>query len=185
MLRFGMRRPQILVIGYNKDTCDEKAWRLAYEVGREVARRGAILVTGGLGGVMEAASKGAFEAGGLTVSIIPQKDMREANPYSTVVVATGIGHLRNFVNVYSADGVIVVGGGAGTLSEIAAAYIEGKPIVALKGSGGVADEYAGRYLDQRRTVLIRSADTPSEAVELVLRLIAEKASSSIARRSGS
>jgi len=172
-----MRRPQILVVGYNKDTCDEKAWRLAYEVGREVARRGAVLVTGGLGGVMEAASKGAFEAGGLTVSIIPQKDMREANPYSTVVVATGISHLRNFINVYSADGVIVVGGGAGTLTEVAAAYIEGKPVVALRGSGGVADEYAGRYLDQRKTVLIHAAETPSEAVELVLRLIAERSRS--------
>jgi len=89
-------------------------------------------------------------------------------------VATGIGHLRNFVNVYSADGVIVVGGGAGTLSEIAAAYIEGKPIVALKGSGGVADEYAGRYLDQRRTVLVHAAETPREAVDLVLRLISER-----------
>jgi len=171
-----MRRPQILVVGYNKDTCDERAWRLAYEVGREVARRGAVLVTGGLGGVMEAASKGAFETGGLTVSIIPQKDVREANPYSTVVVATGISHLRNFINVYSADGVIVVGGGAGTLTEVAAAYIEGKPVVALRGSGGVADEYAGRYLDQRKTVLIHAAETPSEAVELVLRLIAERSS---------
>ena len=177
-----MRRPQILVVGYNKDTCDERVWRLAYEVGREVARRGAVLVTGGLGGVMEAASKGAFEAGGLTVSIIPQKDMREANPYSTVVVATGISHLRNFINVYSADGVIVVGGGAGTLTEVAAAYIEGKPVVALKGSGGVADEYAGRYLDQRKTVLIHAAETPSEAVELVLRLIAERSSSASVNR---
>jgi conserved hypothetical protein, DprA/Smf-related, family 1 len=177
-----MRRPQILVVGYNKDTCDERVWRLAYEVGREVARRGAVLVTGGLGGVMEAASKGAFEAGGLTVSIIPQKDMREANPYSTVVVATGISHLRNFINVYSADGVIVVGGGAGTLTEVAAAYIEGKPVVALRGSGGVADEYAGRYLDQRKTVLIHAAETPSEAVELVLRLIAERSSSASVNR---
>jgi len=177
-----MRRPQILVVGYNKDTCDERVWRLAYEVGREVARRGAVLVTGGLGGVMEAASKGAFEAGGLTVSIIPQKDMREANPYSTVVVATGISHLRNFINVYSADGVIVVGGGAGTLTEVAAAYIEGKPVVALRGSGGVADEYAGRYLDQRKTVLIHAAETPSEAVELVLRLIAERSRSASVNR---
>jgi hypothetical protein len=67
-------------------------------------------------------------------------------------------------------------GCAGTLTEIAAAYIEGKPIVALRGSGGVADEYAGRYLDQRKTVLIHAEDTPSEAVELVLRLITERAS---------
>jgi hypothetical protein len=92
--------------------------------------------------------------------------------------------MRNFINVYSADGVIVVGGGAGTLTEIAAAYIEGKPIVALRGSGGVADEYAGRYLDQRKTVLIHAADTPSEAVELVLRLITERASTGTNGKSG-
>jgi uncharacterized protein (TIGR00725 family) len=92
--------------------------------------------------------------------------------------------MRNFINVYSADGVIVVGGGAGTLTEIAAAYIEGKPIVALRGSGGVADEYAGRYLDQRKTVLIHAADTPSEVVELVLRLVTERASTSATGKSG-
>ncbi|MEN3047371.1 MAG: TIGR00725 family protein [Candidatus Caldarchaeales archaeon] len=170
------RRLQVLVVGYNRDTCTERAAELAYRVGREVARRGAVLVTGGLGGVMEAASRGASEAGGLVLGIIPQKETKEANPYCDVVVATGMGHLRNFLNVYSSDGVIVVGGGAGTLTEVAAAYIEGKPIVAVRGSGGVADELADKYLDERRTVLIRSASTPEEAVELLIGLIRERLS---------
>ncbi len=144
---------------------------MAYEVGAEIARSGCILLTGGLGGVMEAASRGAYENGGITVSILPQKNTSEANPYSVVKIATGLSHMRNMVNVWSADGVIVVGGGAGTLIEVAAAYLEKKAIVSLAGSGGVADEYAGKYLDERRMVLIHKASTPKEAVETLLRLM--------------
>lgn len=165
------RRLQILVIGYNEDSCTPEAREAAYRVGAEIAKRGAILVTGGLGGVMEAAARGAHENGGITLSIIPQKDIDEANPYSTVVVATGIGHMRNFINVYSADGVIVVGGGAGTVTEIAAAYIEEKPIVSLLGTGGAADTYAGQYVDERKRIKIHAATTPSEAVETLIRLV--------------
>ncbi|MEM1517982.1 MAG: TIGR00725 family protein [Nitrososphaerota archaeon] len=169
--RISRRRLQILVIGYNEDSCTSEARDAAYRVGAEIAKRGAILVTGGLGGVMEAASRGAYENGGITLSIIPQKEIDEANPYSTAVVATGIGHMRNFINVYSADGVIVVGGGAGTITEIAAAYIEGKPIVSLVGTGGAADTYAGQYMDDRERIKIHAARTPSEAVEMLIRLI--------------
>jgi|YelNatPaOPRAMG01_1025707.scaffolds.fasta_scaffold62818_1 uncharacterized protein (TIGR00725 family) len=165
------RRLQILVVGYNEDSCTPEAREAAYRVGAEIARMGAILVTGGLGGVMEAAARGAYENGGITLSIIPQKDIDEANPYSTVIAATGIGHMRNFINVYSADGVIVVGGGAGTITEIAAAYIEGKPIVSLVGTGGAADEYAEKYIDDRRRVKIHAASSPSEAVDLLISLI--------------
>jgi hypothetical protein len=162
---------QILVVGYNEDSCTDVARALAYEVGAEVARRGHILLTGGLGGVMASAARGAYEHGGITVSILPQKDTSQANPYSTVKIATGLSHMRNMVNVWSADGVIVVGGGAGTLIEVAAAYLEEKPVVALVGSGGVADEYAGKYLDDRHKTLIHTAQTPKEAVEKVIRLI--------------
>jgi uncharacterized protein (TIGR00725 family) len=172
------RRLQILVVGYNEDSCTDKAWRLAYEVGAEVAARGCVLVTGGLGGVMEAAAKGAAESKGITLSIIPQKLIDMANPYSTVRVATGLSHMRNFVNVWSADGVIVVGGGAGTLIEVAAAYLEEKPVVAVLGSGGVADELAGKYLDERRKVLIDGASSPADAVEKLLQMITSRARSS-------
>ncbi|MEM0382181.1 MAG: TIGR00725 family protein [Nitrososphaerota archaeon] len=164
---------QILVVGYNEDSCTDIARALAYEVGAEIARRGCILVTGGLGGVMAAAARGARENGGITVSILPQKETSAANPYSTVKIATGLSHMRNMVNVWSSDGVIVVGGGAGTLIEVAVAYLEGKPIVAVSGSGGVADEYAGKYLDDRQRVLIHRAGSPREAVEKVIRLASE------------
>lgn len=162
---------QILVVGYNEDSCTDVARELAYRVGAEIARRGCVLVTGGLGGVMSAAAKGAYENGGVTVAILPQKETSWANPYSVVKVATGLSHMRNMVNVWSADGVIVVGGGAGTLIEVAMAYLEEKPVVAVLGSGGVADEYAGRYLDERRKAVIHGASSPEEAVEKVIKLI--------------
>jgi uncharacterized protein (TIGR00725 family) len=82
--------------------------------------------------------------------------------------------MRNFVNVWSSDGVIVVGGGAGTLIEVAAAYLEEKPIVSIVGSGGVADELAGKYLDDRRKVLIHGEPSPRQAVERLLSLISPR-----------
>ena len=162
------RSIQILVAGSSEDHCDEKTLKLAYEVGREIARRGAILITGGLGGVMEASSRGAKEAGGLVVGIIPYEDTYHANQYCDVVVATGIGWARNFATAYSADAVIMVGGGAGTAIEALVAYFKGKPIIALKGSGGYADEAAGKYLDERRIVKVEAASTPAEAVKLAI-----------------
>ena len=87
-----MKEKQIVVIGYNSDHCTDNAYRLAYEVGGEVALQGAVLITGGLGGVMEAASKGAKDRGGLVVGIIPQDEKHYANVYCDVVIPTGLGH---------------------------------------------------------------------------------------------
>lgn len=158
-------KKQILVIGYNSDHCTEHAFNLAYEVGKEVALRGAILITGGLGGVMEGASKGAKDQGGIVVGIIPQKTKRYANAYCDVVISTGLGHSRNFVTAYSGDAVIVVGGGVGTAIEAGIAYQEGKPIVAIQGSGGIADEIGGRYLDDRQVVKVMKEKEPQSAVK--------------------
>jgi uncharacterized protein (TIGR00725 family) len=163
-------KPQILVIGYNEDLCTEKARNLAYEAGKEIACHEAILVTGGMGGVMEVASKGASEAGGLVVSIVPQDEKKWANKYSTVVIPTGMGLSRDFITAYSADAVIIVGGGAGTIIETCVAYIKSKPIIAVKGSGGAADSLADTYVDERKTVKIIGANNPEEAVKLALKL---------------
>jgi uncharacterized protein (TIGR00725 family) len=130
-----MKRMQILVIGYNSDHCTEHAYKIAYEVWEEVALQGAILITGGLGGVIEAASKGARDQGGLVVGIIPQDEKRYANAFCDVVISTGLGHSRNFATAYSGDAVIVVGGGVGTAIEAGVAYQKGKPIIAIRGSG--------------------------------------------------
>lgn len=163
-----MRRIQIAVIGYNKDRCSEVAWKMAYEVGKEVASAGAVLVCGGLGGVMEAACKGAKEAGGTTVGIIPQEEFSHANPYCDVVICTGIGYARDFIVASSGDGIIAVGGGIGTLIEMGVGYMTKKTVVALSGSGGVADIYGGKYLDERNRVLIQMANDARGAVERII-----------------
>ena len=103
----------------------------AEETGRLLAEAGATVVTGGLTGVMEAASKGATEAGGLTLGILPGRDRAEANAYVQVAVPTGMGEARNALVVRAADGVIAVGGEWGTLSEIAFARKAGKPVVGI------------------------------------------------------
>jgi uncharacterized protein (TIGR00725 family) len=104
---------------------------VAEAVGRGLAEAGAILVCGGLGGVMEAACRGAADAGGLTVGILPGHDRGAANPWVLVAVATGMGELRNGLVVRAADAVIAVGGSWGTLSEIALAVRTGRPVVGV------------------------------------------------------
>jgi hypothetical protein len=105
---------------------------LAREVGREVARRGAVLICGGLGGVMAAAARGAQEAGGVSLGILPDADRSRANPCLTYSIATNLGHARNILIAHSADAVIAVDGDYGTISEAAIALKLGKPVVALK-----------------------------------------------------
>jgi len=124
------RAPQISVIGAGAG--EEELLRTAEEVGRRIAEAGAVLVTGGLSGVMEAASKGAREAGGTAIGVIPTSDPADANEHVTHAVATGVGQARNLAVVGSGDAVIAVGGEWGTLSEIALARKLGKPVVALR-----------------------------------------------------
>jgi uncharacterized protein (TIGR00725 family) len=103
----------------------------AEEVGRLLARAGAVLVCGGLGGTMEAACRGARSEGGTTVGLLPGEDRAAANAYVSVAIATGLGELRNGLIVRSCDAVIAVGGAYGTLSEIALALRAGKPVIGL------------------------------------------------------
>ncbi len=112
-------------------TADEKTALLAYEVGSKLAKRGWVLICGGLGGVMEAVSRGAVDNGGTTLGILPGYDHSDANKHIKIVIPTGLGHARNAILASSADGMIAVGGGNGTLSEIALALKMGKPVVAL------------------------------------------------------
>jgi hypothetical protein len=122
--------PIIAVIGAGQ--CESSIYQLAVEVGEEIAKRGAILVCGGLGGVMEAAAKGASMVGGLTVGILPGPSGNSANPYINIPVATDMGQARNVIIAHTADGLVAVSGGAGTLSEIGHGLKIGKPIVGLK-----------------------------------------------------
>ena len=169
-----VRGVQISVVGFDADSCTDAAREAAYRVGRAIAAEGATVVCGGLGGVMEAASKGARDAGGHVVGIIPSADSDQANRHCEFVVSTGMGKTRNFIVAYSGDAMVVVGGGAGTISEVAAAYQVAKPIVTVMGSGGVADDWAGRYLDERRTRLILGGTSPEDAVKKVMRELSRR-----------
>jgi uncharacterized protein (TIGR00725 family) len=162
-----VRKLHIAVIGYNEDRCTEKAKTIAYEVGKEIAVSGAILVCGGLGGVMEYACRGAKEYNGSTVGIIPQEDPSFANKYCDIVICTGFGLARDFIVATSADGIIAVGGGVGTLIELGVGYMIKKTIIAMSGSGGVSDIYGGKYLDERRNIPIIFANEPYHAVQMI------------------
>ena len=123
------RRKIIAVIGGGQPSPEEA--RLAEEVGREIARQGATLVCGGLGGVMEAACRGASSEGGVTIGILPGDKPQAANPYVQIPIVTGIGYARNIAVVKSAKAVIAIGGSYGTLSEIAHARQSGIPVIGL------------------------------------------------------
>ena len=119
----------IAVIGGGE--CLPQEAETAEVVGRKIARQGAILVCGGLGGVMEAACKGAHSEGGVTIGILPGDKRQPANPYVQIPIVTGIGYARNVIVVKSAQAVIAVGGSYGTLSEISHALQNGIPVIGL------------------------------------------------------
>jgi uncharacterized protein (TIGR00725 family) len=112
-------------------TCTPDVRQVAYEVGKGIAEAEYPLVCGGLGGVMEGACQGAFDAGGLTIGILPGDDPNRANPYVMIPLATGIGFARNAIIVRSASVVIAIEGGPGTLSEVAYALQFGVPVVSI------------------------------------------------------
>lgn len=143
---------QIGVIGAGQ--CSEAATATAEAVGREIVRSRALLICGGLGGVMAAAARGACEAGGTTVGILPGMLMEDANPHITIPIVTGLSHARNVVLVRSAHALIAIEGGYGTLSEIAIALKLGKPVIGLH-TWDVSSK-------------IITAATPQEAVRLAI-----------------
>lgn len=174
-----MPRPLLItVIGKSsrdpRDPVPPQALAAAEEVGRLIAEAGAVVVSGGLSGVMEAVSRGAKKAGGLVVGILPGFDKRDANEFVDIAITTGMGYMRNTLNVRAGDAVIMVSGGIGTLNELTVAY-EDKPTVILEGTGGWSDRiralaYKGRHLDEAGRATIHFASTPREAVDLALRL---------------
>jgi len=150
----------IAVIGGAEPTPEEAD--IAEAVGRELAKHGAALVCGGLGGVMEAACKGACTEGGLTIGILPGNSRSLANPYVQIPIATGIGYARNSVVVKSSQAVIAIGGSYGTLTEISYALQNGIPVIGLNtwtiSRGDKPDKS------------IIPAETPEKAVEMALAL---------------
>lgn len=144
----------------------DAACRLAEDVGRELARRGAIVVTGGLGGAMEAACRGAKAEGGTTVGILPSGDRADANDWVDVAVPTGLGEGRNALVARAADALVAIAGEFGTLSEIALALKLGRPVIGL-------DTWQ-LACDGRPVEAIVVAATPAEAAERAVALARER-----------
>lgn len=160
---------QVVVIGASQPN-DERQLSVAYEVGKEIAKRKAVLVCGGRTGVMEAACRGAKEHGGITVGILPSEDGEDANDYVDIRLPTGMGYGRNFLVVLASSSVIAIGGGCGTMSELGMAYAHGKRIIAL-GVGGWSEKVLETGFDEGKSYgaeILRARDA-REAVELALR----------------
>lgn len=145
---------------------DDPAKPAAYAIGRGLAEAGVVVVCGGLGGVMAEACRGAKAGGGVTVGLLPGAKRGQANPWVDVAVPTGLGEVRNVLVVRAADAVVAIGGGWGTLSEIALALRQGTPVVGL-GSWQLRQP-RGRP-PTGSTGLVRATD-PADALRRVLRL---------------
>ena len=153
-----MEKMFIAVVGGGQ--CSREEAKLAEQVGAELAKRGVTLICGGLGGVMQAACKGARSASGRTIGILPGESRDEANPYVDVPIVTGMGETRNAIVVNSAQAVIAIGGKFGTLSEIAYALRSNIPVIGLN-----------TWTLSRKGRLVKSiivAENPKEAVEKAL-----------------
>lgn len=154
------------MVGPDDPGASPDAVEWAETIGRGLAESGAVVVCGGLGGVMAAACRGAASAGGTTIGLLPGLDRAEANPWVGVAVPTGLGEGRNLLVVRAADAVVAVGGAYGTLAEIALALKIGTPVVGLRtwelSSQGMADDG------------IHVVRSPAEAVDLALTLASTK-----------
>lgn len=165
----------IAVIGDGKIEKDGLKYKLAFETGKALVDAGYRVQSGGLGGIMEAVFQGAKSSekyqDGDTIAIIPSFDRTEANHYADIIIPTGIDVMRNGM-VVSADGVIAIGGGSGTLSEMALAWSLFRLVIAYCNVDGWSSELAGRKLDSRERYQsiddkIYGAETPQQAIEIL------------------
>jgi uncharacterized protein (TIGR00725 family) len=155
---------KIAVIGGSRIQENSDTYNMAYEVGKNIAVEGAALVCGGLSGVMEAACKGAKEAGGLTIGILPSTEEEDANAWVDIRIPTGLGYARNALVVLSSHAVIAIDGAEGTLSEIGYAITFNKPLVGL-------NTWQIKPYENIDEPLIQHTDTPEKAVEVAINSI--------------
>ena len=158
-----MKNKNVFIAVIGGGNCSPQEAKFAEEVGREIARKGAILICGGLGGVMEATCRGASREGGLTIGILPGENRQAANPYVRIPIVTGIGRARNVAVVKSTQAVIAVDGSYGTLSEIGHTLQSGIPVIGLNTWS--------LSIDGRTDDSIIPADSPKDAVKKAIALI--------------
>lgn len=150
------------------------ALHTAEDVGRRVAKHGAVLVTGGTGGIMEAASKGAHEAGGIVIGFLPGRTRHGANRYLTIPLCTGLGEIRSHLTISASDAIIMIAGSTGTLNEATIAYGQ-KPLIVITGTGGWSDRlphalHSGLHFDERSTAIVHYVSSATQAIELAISL---------------
>jgi uncharacterized protein (TIGR00725 family) len=177
------RAPLVAVVGDGTAAEGDALWRLAEALGERLVDAGYRVLTGGLGGVMEAASRGASRSRahvpGSVVGVLPGSDARAANPYVDVALATGLGHLRNAL-VAQADAVVAIGGGAGTLSEMAMAWVHRRLVVGYRVEGW-SGRLADAAIDARRRFggiaddRVFGVETAEEVVEVLRTRLGEYA----------
>ena len=153
------RKPQIAVIGGSNPSAEVEGW--TEEVGSLIAQHDAVVVCGGLGGVMAAAARGAARSNGLSVGILPSYDVHTAAPGISIIIPTGLGHARNMLVIASGDAVIALPGSSGTLSEIALALTLKRTVAAIRAWSHIEG--------------VRVVQTPQDAVQLALRAVSKSA----------
>ncbi|MHA1303353.1 MAG: TIGR00725 family protein [Candidatus Heimdallarchaeaceae archaeon] len=169
-----MNKKQIAIIGSGKEL-NEKVRVLAEELGEKLVEQNYRILCGGLGGAMEAVCRGAHKAKnyteGTTVGILPTIDKDAANKYVDIRIATGMGYVRNQVLIASADAVVGISGGAGTLSEIAFAWQYEKPIILLDKTGGWSEKLGGKKIDESEREPTYKARNVEEVLELLKKIL--------------
>ena len=161
------RLKQITIIGGSDEGV--AACRLAEEIGAALAREGYVVVTGGRGGIMEAANKGASKAGGISIGLLPSDSFSDANDYCSIVLPTGIGHARNALTALAGDAIVSIGGGAGTLSEICFGWIFQKPIFVFDQFGGWSEKLSDQKVDERFQTKVHTCDSVEDLLRQLKR----------------
>jgi uncharacterized protein (TIGR00725 family) len=172
------RKLQIGIIGssgweeYPGKKPDKKLYRIAFELGKLIAKNNSILVCGGKGGIMLEAARGAKKYKGITAGVISGKLRNKANKFIDVEIVSGIINCaEESIIISMCDGIISIGGGSGTLQELAIAYRNKKPVVCINRTGGWTDKVANSFLDDRKLIKFKSANNPDGAISILLKEI--------------
>ncbi len=170
-----MVKVQVAVIGFGDIAENSDLSKMTEKLGQLLIDNDYRILCGGLGGVMSSICKGAKESSnykeGMTVGILPSLDTSSTNPYIDIKIATGMSYSRNQIIIASSDIVISIGGGAGTLSEIAFAWQMNKKIISISTSGGWSDKLAGEKIDNKRLDVIYEAKNEEEVISLISQLL--------------
>ena len=170
-----MVKVQVAVIGFGDIAENPNLNKITEKLGLLLIDNDYRILCGGLGGVMSSICKGAKESSnyreGMTVGIVPSLDTSSVNPYIDIKIATGMSYSRNQIIIASSDIVISIGGGAGTLSEIAFAWQMNKKVISLSTSGGWSEKLAGKQIDNKRSDMIYEAKNEEEVISLITQLL--------------